>query len=150
MKMKGLYIIIIILVIIACIGYKIYENFQIVKCNTLTNCKACSNMFGCLWCAQSNKCVSDLSNATLCPQENTIADPMGCDNISNSKGNNSTFTGGKCSVNSDCKSCLISPGCFWCANKQICSSNEDVYSDCADEKNIYLSLIHISEPTRPY
>jgi hypothetical protein len=138
---KIIFPIIIILVIIASIAYKIYEKFQIVDCNTLTNCKACSNMFGCLWCAQSKKCVSDLSNSTLCPQENTIADPMGCDDISNVSSNSgSTFTGGKCSINTDCKSCLTSPGCFWCANKQICSSNEDVYSDCADEKNIYNSI----------
>lgn len=153
MKIKGLYIIIIILVIIVSLTYKICEKFQIVDCSTLTNCKACTNMFGCLWCAQSNKCVSDLSNATLCPQENTIADPMGCDDISDVSNNyidnsgngsidnnNSTFTGGKCSVNTDCKSCLTSPGCFWCANKEICSSNEDVYSDCADERNIYNSI----------
>ena len=127
--------IMIIILIIASISYKVYEKFQIADCNTLTNCKSCSNSFGCLWCVNSNKCVSDLSNSILCPQESTIADPMACDITSNPIDNSgSTFTGGNCSVNSDCKSCLTSPGCFWCANKQVCSS------ECIDDPSIYNSI----------
>jgi hypothetical protein len=142
MKLGRIIGIIIVLIIIVIVSYRVYERFQTQECSTIDNCKACTNSFGCLWCVNSNKCVSDLSNSILCPQESTLADPMSCDVSQEIVEDNSgsTFTGGKCSINSDCKSCLTSPGCFWCDTKKICSSNEDVYSDCIDEKYIFNSI----------
>ena len=135
-------ILFLLLILIVFTAYKLYEHFQTQDCSTITNCKACTNSFGCLWCVKSNKCVSDLSNNVLCAQESTIVDPMGCDDDSTTVEDNSgsSLTGGNCSINRDCKSCLTSPGCFWCANKEICSSNEKVYSDCIDDPSLYNSI----------
>ena len=128
----------IILVIIASISYKVYEKFQIFDCNIFTDCKSCSNSFGCLWCVKSNKCVSDLSNSIVCPQESTIADPISC-NINNDNSGN-YIDNSTCSINTDCKSCLTTPDCFWCANTQICTSNENVYSECMNDPSIFNSI----------
>ena len=132
-------ILILLLILIVFTAYKLYEHFQTQDCSTITNCKACTNSFGCLWCVKSKKCVSDLSNNVLCAQESTIVDPMSCDETPEDI-SGSSLTGGECSINRDCKSCLTSPGCFWCANKEICSSNEKVYSDCIDDPSLYNSI----------
>jgi hypothetical protein len=124
----------------AIIGYSIFEKFQIVECNTLSNCKSCATSFGCLWCVKSNKCVSDLSNNLLCSGESTLADPLACDMTENSSDFSSSLYGGKCEKNKDCNTCLSSPDCFWCSTNSLCTSNGDVYSKCKDDPNIYNSI----------
>ena len=140
-----IFIIITILFILSYYGYKFYEKFQIIECSNLTNCKSCANSFGCLWCTKSNKCVSDLSNNILCPQESTIADPLGCEVGTEAKTEekvdfSSPMYGGKCGDNKDCNSCLNYPDCFWCSTNNICTSSVDVYSKCINDPNIYNSI----------
>jgi hypothetical protein len=138
--------VITVLLISSYIGYNYYEKFQIVECSTMTNCKSCANSFGCLWCAKSKKCVSDLSNNLLCSGESTIADPLGCDITHDTEDTtlksdfSSPLYGGQCNNNKDCNTCLSSPDCFWCSTNNICTSSIDVYNKCLNDPNIYNSI----------
>ena len=137
MKYILIFFSIIILIIVGYFGYSYYEKFQIVECSTLTTCKSCANSFGCLWCDTSNKCVSDLSNNILCPSENTIADPLGCD-IENSDTTSSSIN---MNMNpNDCNSCLSIPDTFWCNTLQKCVNKTNIFLECSNEKNIYNSI----------
>ena len=144
-KSKNLLIFVIVLITLTGIlSYKIYEKFQMVECTTLTDCKSCSNTFGCLWCKTSHVCVSDISANVLCKNESTVSDPFGCDTDSASADAsgtnlNSPLFGGSCSNNTDCTSCLRTPDCSWCNNSQICASSVELYAKCKDDVNIYNS-----------
>ena len=84
---------IILLTVISIITYNTYEkyvnktdsngyydtcgNYVFYDCAKARDCKTCSAIFGCNWCA-SGKCVLESDSNRLCPNESKAYDPSGC------------------------------------------------------------------------
>ena len=149
LKPNIIILIIVLIIILGFSSYKIYDYFQTmennnIRCTTYTDCKSCTtaNTYGCVWCKESNICVSDLSSNILCPRQSKASSPSSCEitlSTTPSTRINSPLFGGKCANNNNCSTCLQSPGCTWCNNSKVCTS--DLYKECQNEesKDIYTS-----------
>lgn len=132
-KKYYIFLIIILVAVIVFTLYKSYEGFQLAECATLKDCKGCANTFGCSWCVKQNKCVEETKTNSMCPNESTVTNPIACNVEAEGGTLLSAKTYGQCSSSTSCGSCLSTPDCFWCSNKNACVSNIDVYKTCADD-----------------
>ena len=93
MKINKILIGIIFLVVLSVLVYNSYEkytnaaddngyydscgNYLFFDCDKARDCKSCTAIFGCNWCA-SGKCVLESASNSLCPSESKASDPSGC------------------------------------------------------------------------